>query len=162
MRDFFMHTYDLLVRGGAAVLGFFSGMGTGEHRCALLLLFLMAADYIAGVIAAIMGKSRKTSTGKLSSAAGFSGLLRKAAMLLVLMLCAVLDWFIHDGNAMFFTAVCWMYISNEALSLLENLTLCGIPVPQWLKKRLEKFASEEEAAIHQPAHTSGKAVKSAR
>lgn len=144
MRDFFMHTYDLLLRGGAAVLGFFHGMGTGEHRSGILLLCLMAADYLTGVIAAVLGKHPNTSRGRFSSAAGFKVLLHKAVMLLVLMLSAVLDWFIHDQNAMFFTAVCWMYIGSEALSLLENLTLCGVPVPKRLKRRMAQFASEEE------------------
>jgi len=162
MRDFFMHTYDLLLRGGAAVLGFFHGMRTGEHRCALLLLCLMAADYFAGVAAAFMGRSRKTSAGKLSSAAGFAGLLHKAAMLLVLLLSAVLDWFIHDGNAMFFSAVCWMYIGNEALSLLENLALCGVPVPARLKRHLERFVHQEETPIQQPAQSSGNGVTPAQ
>lgn len=150
MRDFFIHTHDLLLRGGAAVMGFFHGMGSGEHRCGILLLCLMAADYLTGVIAAILGKSPKTGTGKLSSAAGTKGLLHKGAMLLVLMLAAVLDWFIHDDNAMFFSAVCWMYIGNEALSLLENLALCGVPVPKGLKRRLEQFSGAEEAPVPTP------------
>lgn len=147
MRDFLMHTYDLLLRGGAAVMGFFHGMGSGEHRCGILLLCLMAADYITGVIAAILGKSPKTGTGKLSSAAGYKGLLHKGAMLLVLMLAAVLDWFIHDANAMFFSAVCWMYIGNEALSLMENLALCGVPVPKRLRRHLEQFATETDSPV---------------
>ena len=147
MRDFLMHTYDLLLRGGAAVMGFFHGMGSGEHRCGILLLCLMAADYITGVIAAMLGKSPKTGTGKLSSAAGYKGLLHKGAMLLVLMLAAVLDWFIHDANAMFFSAVCWMYIGNEALSLMENLALCGVPVPKRLRRHLEQFATETDSPV---------------
>ena len=147
MRDFLMHTYDLLLRGGAAVMGFFHGMGSGEHRCGILLLCLMAADYITGVIAAMLGKSPKTGTGKLSSAAGYKGLLHKGAMLLVLMLAAVLDWFIHDANAMFFSAVCWMYIGNEALSLMENLALCGVPVPTRLRRHLEQFATETDSPV---------------
>lgn len=147
MQDFLMHTYDLLLRGGAAVMGFFHGMGSGEHRCGILLLCLMAADYITGVIAAMLGKSPKTGTGKLSSAAGYKGLLHKGAMLLVLMLAAVLDWFIHDANAMFFSAVCWMYIGNEALSLMENLALCGVPVPKRLRRHLEQFATETDSPV---------------
>ena len=147
MRDFLMHTYDLLLRGGAAVMGFFHGMGSGEHRCGILLLCLMAADYITGVIAAMLGKSPKTGTGKLSSAAGYKGILHKGAMLLVLMLAAVLDWFIHDANAMFFSAVCWMYIGNEALSLMENLALCGVPVPKRLRRHLEQFATETDSPV---------------
>ena len=128
-------------------MGFFHGMGSGEHRCGILLLCLMAADYITGVIAAMLGKSPKTGIGKLSSAAGYKGLLHKGAMLLVLMLAAVLDWFIHDANDMFFSAVCWMYIGNEALSLMENLALCGVPVPKRLRRHLEQFATETDSPV---------------
>ena len=147
MRDFFLHTYDLLIRGGAAVMGFLHGMSTGEHRCGVLLLCLMAADYLTGLIAAAIGKRRKN--GKTIGLAGFQRLLHKAVMLLVLLLAAVLDWFIHDQNAMFFTAVCWMYIGNEALSLLENLRLCGVPVPARLQRRLEAFSGVEEAPVQE-------------
>ena len=151
MRDFFIHTYDLLVKGSAAIMGFFHGMTSGNHRSAVLLLCLMAADYLTGLIAAWLNKSRKPKTGKPRSAAAFRGLLRKVLMALVLIVSAVLDWFIGDHNAMFFTAVCWMYIGSEALSLLENLTLCGVPVPAALKRRLALFSRTEESGIQQPA-----------
>ena len=151
MRDFLIHTYDLLLKGSAAIVGFFHGMTSGNHRSAVLLLCLMAADYLTGLIAAWLNKSRKTKTGKLSSAAAFRGLLRKALMVLVLVISAVLDWFIGDHNAMFFTAVCWMYIGSEALSLLENMALCDIPVPAALKRRLALFSQTEESGVQQPA-----------
>lgn len=140
MRDFFMHTYDLLLRGGAAVLGFLRGMGISGHRGSLLLAILMGADYLTALIAAARGKSPATAGGRLSSAAGFKGLLHKAAMLAVLLLCLGLDWLLSEGNAMFYTAVLWMYISNECLSLLENLALCGVPVPKRLRTLLEKLS----------------------
>jgi len=140
MRDFFVHTWDLIMRGGAAIAGFLHGLGSGTHRAALLLAALMAADYLTGLIAAAKGNSRKSATGRLSSAAGFAGLLKKAAMAAVLLLCCGLDWLMQEGNAMFFTAVCWMYISNESLSLLENLALCGVPVPMRLRRMLERLS----------------------
>lgn len=143
MREFFLHTYDLLLRGIAAVMGFLRGLGTGGGRGAILLLILMTADYLTGLIAAAKGRSRKTPGGRLSSAAGFAGLMKKAAMLGVLLLSHGLDWVIHEGNSMFFTAVLWMYISNEGLSLLENLALCGIPVPARLRLMLERLSARE-------------------
>ncbi len=147
MRDFFLHTYDLLLRGIAAVMGFLRGISTGGGRGAVLLLILMTADYITGLIAAARGRSRKTPGGHLSSAAGFSGLMKKAAMLGVLLLSHGLDWVVHEGGSMFFTAVLWMYISNEGLSLLENLALCGIPVPARLRQMLEKLSGREAEGI---------------
>lgn len=143
MRDFFMHTYDLLMKGGAATAGFLYGVIQGESRSAVLLVAVMAADYLSGVVAAALGKSSKSSHGKLSSAAGMKGLLKKAIILLVVALSCVLDWFINEGNAMFATAAIWFYISNEALSLLENLAKCGVPIPRKLRDMLEKLSDED-------------------
>ena len=125
-----------------------------------LLLCLMAADYLTGLIAAVIGKRRKS--GKTIGMAGFQRLLHKAVMLLVLLLAAVLDWFIHDQNAMFFTAVCWMYIGSEALSLLENLRLCGVPVPARLRRRLETFSGVEEAPVQVPSGPQPESLTPAR
>ena len=144
MRDFFVHTYDLLLRGGAAAMGFLQGITGPEHRGAVFLVILMAADYLTGIVAAARGKSRHTAKGKLSSAAGYKGLLHKAAMLSVLLIAYGLDWLVHEGNAMFFTAVLWMYTGNECLSLLENLALCGVPVPARLRSMLESLSGGEE------------------
>ncbi len=143
MRDFFVHTYDVLLRGGAAVFGFLQGMGTSQHRGVLLLVALMLADFATGLWAALRGKSPKSKTGKLSSAASFAGLVKKAAMLGVLALSYGLDWVLSEGNAMFFTAVLWMYISTEGLSLMENLALCGVPVPARMRSLLERASRQE-------------------
>ena len=84
--------------------------------------------------------------------------MKKAAMLGVLCLSHGLDWVLHEGNAMFFTAVCWMYISNESLSLLENLALCGVPVPARLKAMLEKLSAQEPEGVQTPLQPQGDAV----
>ena len=143
MRHFLSHTFDLLMKGGAAAGGFLYGMVNGESRSTVLLAALMTADYISGVVAAAMGKSPKSAHGRLNSDAGAKGLLKKAAILLVVGLSAVLDWFVNEGNAMFLTAVTWFYISNEALSLIENLGRCGVPIPKRLRVMLEKLGEEE-------------------
>lgn len=145
MRDFLAQTHDLLLRGGAGVMGFFHGMAAGENRSAILLAALMTADYLSGVAAAFVGKSPKSVKGWLSSDAGWRGLTRKALMVGVVCLAYVLDWFANEGNAMFATAVTWFYIGNEGLSLLENLALAGVPVPKKLSDLLEKVAREESA-----------------
>ena len=143
MRDFLSHTFDLLMKGGAAAGGFLYGMANGEGRSTVLLAALMVADYISGVVAAAMGKSPKSAHGGLNSDAGAKGLWKKAAILLVVGLGYVLDWFVNEGNAMFLTAVTWFYISNEAISLIENLGRCGVPIPKRLRAMLEKLGEEE-------------------
>ena len=150
MRDFFSNTLDLLAGGGAAIAGFLHGMTNGQGRTAILLAALMGADYVSGVLAA------KTAHGRLSSQAGWKGLLRKAVILLVVGLSVLLDWYVRQGSAMFQTAVMWFYISNEALSLLENLGRCGVPIPKKLRDMLEELGkSEEEKQTEVPAGEKG-------
>ncbi|MDD3334663.1 MAG: phage holin family protein [Eubacteriales bacterium] len=150
MRDFFAHTYDLLAKGGAALAGFLYGTMKGEGRSALFLVILMTADYISGIVAAAMGKSPNSDHGRLSSAAGGKGLLKKAVILLVVGLAVALDWFMGNGNQMFQTAVIWFYISNETLSLLENLARCGVPIPRKLRAMLESLREKEEEEKQTP------------
>ena len=152
MREFLTHTKDLLLRGGAAVGGFLHGLSAGNHGAAVLLVVLMIADYLSGVAAAAMGKSSKSESGRLSSAAGLKGLWRKALMLVVVAVAYGLDWFANEGNAMFSTAAIFFYISNEGLSLLENLALCGVPVPKRLRGLLERLP-QDEAESPQGAQT---------
>lgn len=145
MRDFFAHTFDLLLKGLAAAGGFLAGVsGNGSRRCVVLLAVLMVADYVSGVVAGALGKSDKTARGKLSSSAGWKGLLRKCVILLMVCLAYALDWFVNQGNVLFLTAVAWFYIGNEALSLVENLALCGVPIPAKLKNALEGFSRKEK------------------
>ena len=145
MNEFFRHTWDLLLKCGVMISGFLAGMATRANPAILFLLALMVADYLTGVAAAICRKSSKTPGGGLSSRAGMRGLLRKAMMLLVVLLGYALDRFIGEGNTMFQSAVTWFYISNEGISLLENLGACGVPIPRRIRAALEELAREEPA-----------------
>ena len=52
-----------------------------------VLISFLAADYLTGlVLAAVFQNSPKTSGGALSSAAGFRGIVRKCAVLLLVLL----------------------------------------------------------------------------
>lgn len=145
MGTFWRHTWDLLLKGGLMIAGFFQGMMSGDNYGIVLLLVLMIADYLSGVVSALLKKSPKTQRGGLDSEIGARGLLKKGLMLLVVVVAYALDRFVGQGNAMFQSAVTWFYISNEALSLVENLALCGVPVPRKLTLALERLAAEKEA-----------------
>ena len=110
------------------------------------LLGMMAADYVSGVAVAAMGRSAKTSYGGLSSKVGAMGLARKGLMLLVVLVAALLDAAMGAEAAMCRDAAIWFYIANEGLSLLENMSLAGVPFPDRLKRLLghKQQAQEEE------------------
>ena len=152
MRDFFAYTRDLLLRGGAAIGGFFAGLTSGAGGTATLLLALMVGDYISGVVAAAMQKSPRTAHGRLSSEAGAKGLKHKALMLLVVAISYLLDVIANEGNAMFASATMWFYISNEGVSMLENLALCGVPIPPRIRQMLEKLAEGKHEEIEEASN----------
>ena len=107
-----------------------------------VLLSCMVADYLSGMVVAWMGRSEKTEYGGLSSKVGAKGLMRKGLMLMVVLVAALLDRALGQGNAMFRDAACWFYIANEGISLMENLNLAGVPFPAKLKKLLGEKAGE--------------------
>lgn len=120
----------------AAAGAFFAEMLGGWDGALKLLLGLMAADYLTGLaVAGIFHRSGKSESGTLSSKAGFKGLCRKGAVLLVIWIAALLDQAM--GVSYTRTAVCFFFAGNEGLSLVENLGLMGAPFPSFLTKALE-------------------------
>lgn len=129
-----------IVRMAAAAGGAIAGALGGWDAILRVLLAMMVVDYISGVMVAVMGKSQKTEYGGLSSKVGFVGLLKKGMMLLVVLIATFLDEAM--GMAIFRDAACWFYIANEGLSLLENLSLVGVPFPEKIKALLGQKLNE--------------------
>ena len=101
-----------------------------------VLVVLMCCDYALGV-------SRAIITRELSSNAGFKGLLKKCSILVVVGVGALLDNHLLNVN-LFKDVVCCYYIANEAISVLENIALLGVPIPQRLKDILIQLKSKGE------------------
>ncbi|MBQ8149648.1 MAG: phage holin family protein [Clostridia bacterium] len=128
--------WDKLICYGAAALGGIAGAFGGWDTLLSVLMAMMAADYISGFVVAAMGRSLKTVYGGLSSKVGAMGLAKKGLMLLCVLVAALLDRAMGADHAVCRDAVCWFYIANEGLSLLENLSLAGVPFPERLKELL--------------------------
>lgn len=82
--------WEKAVRGLAACGGAIAGMLGGWDPLLRVLVTLMAADYITGLLVAVMGKSAKTEYGGLSSKVGAMGLARKGLMLMVVLVAALM------------------------------------------------------------------------
>ena len=112
-----------------------------------VLVFMMVSDYISGVLSALFGKSDKSSSGHLSSKVGFKGIAKKGMMLLICSIAYRLDILTQaiqgDGNAIMFSITCIFYISNEAISILENADKLDLPVPDKLKTFIHNLVKEE-------------------
>ncbi|HPJ01764.1 MAG TPA: phage holin family protein [Candidatus Limiplasma sp.] len=138
--------WDKALKVFAAAIGAVAGALGGWSWLMTVLLACMIADYISGTLVAWMGKSLKTEYGGLSSKVGAVGLIRKGLMLMVVLVAALLDRALGQNNAMFRDAVCWFYVANEGISLMENLNLAGVPFPKKLKELLGEKAGEAESA----------------
>ena len=123
------------VKWFAAAAGAVAGLFMRMPIAVRLLVLLMGLDYLSGVGVALLGKSPKSDGGALSSKASFIGLMRKAMILIVILLAAVLDNL--TGSAACTGAAAMFYIVNESLSILENAVLLGVPVPQKLTQALD-------------------------
>ena len=99
------------------------------------LIVCMAVDYVTGLIAAAMGKSRKSKSGRITSKAAVQGIVKKTVVLLIVLVAAALESaagteFIRDTVLIFF-------IGSEGISIVENAGLLGVPMPSVLKKWFE-------------------------
>jgi len=123
-----------------SVAGSFMARVLGGWDTALqTLVILMAIDYITGIlIAAVWQKSSKSKTGALESRAGFKGLVRKGLILLVVLIGVQLDA-ILGLQAFCRTAIVLFFCGNEGLSIVENLGIMGLPLPDFVKTKFEQL-----------------------
>lgn len=109
---------------GACANYFFGGLDMALNT----LLTLMLLDYITGLICA--GKDKT-----LSSSIGFVGLCKKIIILIIVALGVKVDN-ITGSTGTIRTLVIFFYASMEGISILENATRAGVPVPEQLKEML--------------------------
>lgn len=128
---------ELMAAVGGAIASFFVQM----PPLVWILIAVMTIDFVTGLICGAMGKSNKTENGYIASNQAFIGLMKKALILLVVLLAALLDRAVSEGAGITFDAVmgatCLWFIASEGFSILENVALMGIPVPKILLKLLE-------------------------
>lgn len=110
--------------------------GTWDTAIGVLILF-MALDYFTGLVRAFIRK-------ELSSDIGFRGLTRKMSILVVLIVAVNLDRLMNTGTWVFRTLVCYFYISNEGISLIENCASLGVPIPGKLLDALVQLKDGEK------------------
>ena len=116
-----------------------------------ILLIAVALDTILGVLRAI-------KEHKFNSCVGIDGAIRKAGMLLSVCFLMATDVIMHInvlsmvpeeyaqilgidkmGICEFFSL---LFILYELVSILKNMTLCGLPVPTKIKKWIQKFLDD--------------------
>lgn len=118
----------------------------------VILAVSMAMDYLSGVVAAWFSGTLNSKTGK-------HGAIKKVCYMLLVVTAGIIDWVIcyglsavglsYDVTYYFGLLVTVWLILNELLSILENCTIIGIPIPGFMQpiaKRL-KIMVEEGSAV---------------
>ncbi len=123
-------------KSAVAVLGAACTAAFGGFNLMLrVLVGLVIVDYITGITAAWYEKV-------LDSGIGARGIVKKILLFVVVALAYQIDKAI--GQDIFRNLAIWFYMANEALSIIENVGRCGVPIPGFLKAALEQLRNKAD------------------
>lgn len=123
--------------------GFIANAFGGWSAALTTLLIFMGVDYLSGLIlAGVFHASPKSEDGTLESYAGWKGLVRKGMTLLIVLIGARLDMLL--GVSYIRDAMVIAFCVNELLSIIENMGLMGVPMPEILTNAIEMLKSKSE------------------
>ena len=121
--DFFTDVWGWMGAGVGLLLSIWTGMpalGRG-------ILIVQGADILSGLACALLGKSEKSASGRISSRAMLEGLIKKGAEWLIVLVC------VYTGTPLGMEGICsaamTYVIATDLVSLLVNLALLGLDVP---------------------------------
>jgi len=115
--------------------GFIATLLGGWDSALSTLIIFMGVDFVAGVVTAAIGKSKHSDSGLLNSKAGWIGLAKKFCILLMVVVGVRID--ILLGTNYIRDTVCISFCLNELLSIVENMSLMGVPFPPVVKKAID-------------------------
>ncbi len=132
----------LIITVGTIGSGVASLFGGWTEDLTTLLIF-MGVDFVMGLlIAAVWKRSGKSESGALNSVSAWVGLCRKGVSLLVILVAYRLD--VTLGVSYIKTAVIIAFIANEAISIVENLGIMGVPLPAIISKAIDILKNKSE------------------
>jgi toxin secretion/phage lysis holin len=137
------------IAGVGALLGWYLG---GLDGLLYALIAFVTVDYLTGLLRAIVEKT-------LSSRIGATGIAKKVAIFLVVGIGHLIDAYLLGGaGSPLRSAIICFYIANEGVSLLENATAIGLPVPVQLKNILAQLHGKTEASENTATKGSGSQI----
>lgn len=123
----------------------------GKHSFFIILLYAVLMDTILGVLRAV-------KEHKFNSCVGIDGAIRKVAMLFSVMFLMFIDSMVQIDFLFMIPQeylqwigiermgvcelFCILFILYEIISILKNMTLCGLPVPARLKGFIQRFLDD--------------------
>ena len=117
---------------GTIIIWMFGGIDIAM-QC---LLWAIVIDYISGLIKAYCTKT-------LDSKIGFKGLLKKVGILCIVCIAVIVDRITGESGAIR-TVVIYYFVANEGLSVVENLAIAGLPIPDTIKRALKALKKENK------------------
>ncbi|WP_411844544.1 phage holin family protein [Schinkia azotoformans] len=115
-------------------LGWFLG---GFDGFIYALITFVIVDYITGIMVAIIDR-------KLSSVIGARGIFKKILIFILVGIAHIIDSRLIGDGSVIRTAVIFFYLSNEGISIIENASRIGLPIPQKLKDVLAQLNGKEK------------------
>lgn len=130
--------------GGIAIVGTAIAEALGGWDTSLkVLIIFMAIDYLTGILCALVWKkSPKSESGAFESKASLKGLIRKCAVLILVYIGALLDELTEQHIVR--TAVIIFFIANDGFSIIENLGIMGVPMPEAIKNAFELLQMKKD------------------
>lgn len=106
-------------------------LGGWDGLLSALILF-MVVEYLTQILVAILNKKR-------SNEIGFCGIAKKVSIIFLVAVGNVIDVLVIQNGSIIRTAVIFFYLSNEGITIIENVAILGLPIPQRLKDILEQL-----------------------
>jgi toxin secretion/phage lysis holin len=121
-----------------SVIGSFTSfLFGGWDSLVVILVCLVMIDYVTGVIASAL-------EGKLSSKVGFHGIAKKVLIFIMVAVSHLLDVVIGWDNHLLRDMTIFFYLVNEFISIVENASRTGIPIPEFLIKAIEMLKNRSK------------------
>ena len=133
MKEFCNVIWEIFMLAGGRIGNFLKGC----DGLLYVLIVFVALDYITSIMCAVADK-------KLSSKVGIQGICGKILIFAMVEMGYLLDMHVIGKGGVFRTVILYFYISNEGLSLIENVEYLGLPIPSKLYKVLRQLHDREE------------------
>jgi len=118
---------------GATTLHFLFG---GWSLPMQILVAVVTIDYLTGLGAAFVGR-------RLDSRIGSKGIVKKVGFFVLVSLAHLLDKGTGMSAPVLQTATIWFLVGNEGISITENLSEIGVPLPKTLTEALHRLKNED-------------------
>ena len=124
----------------------------------LVLVAVMLLDYLSGL-------ARAWEAKELSSRVGILGIIKKLLYLVAVAVAVVVDWVIQTAAAktginaagvhfVGLLVAIWL-ILNECISILENISAMGVPIPDFLQRIIQRLKQTAETEAEEGGGSHG-------